>query len=71
VIVSCTGASVSHTVINGRLLMKDKKLIGIDEDALMKQAQAVYERFLSFHQEYDRYNRPPHIYFPPSYRYMD
>jgi hypothetical protein len=42
---------LSHTVINGNMLMRDKKLIGIDEDTLMKKGQAVYKRFLNFHRE--------------------
>jgi hypothetical protein len=51
--------------------MKDKKLIGIDEDALMKHAQAVYERFIGFYQDFDRYNRPVRTFFPPSYEYAE
>jgi alkyl sulfatase BDS1-like metallo-beta-lactamase superfamily hydrolase len=50
--------------------MKDKKLIGIDEGALMRKAQAVYERYLNFYHENDRYQRPLEAFFPPSYRYL-
>jgi cytosine/adenosine deaminase-related metal-dependent hydrolase len=70
-IISCTGNNVSHTVINGKTLMKDKKLIGIDEDDLMKQAQIVYERFLSLYEQYDRLNRPKETFFPPAFRFME
>jgi cytosine/adenosine deaminase-related metal-dependent hydrolase len=69
-IVSCTGYNVSHTIINGKILMKDKKLIGIDENELMKKAQPVYERFLHLYQEYDQQNRPIETFFPPTYKYI-
>jgi cytosine/adenosine deaminase-related metal-dependent hydrolase len=69
-VISCTGNNVSHTIINGKMLMKDKKLIGIDEDALMKKAQAVYERCLNFYHEHDRYNRPLEAFFPPTFKYL-
>jgi cytosine/adenosine deaminase-related metal-dependent hydrolase len=68
-LISCAGSNVSHTIINGKLLMQDKKLVGIDEDVLMKEAQAVYERFLNFHHEYDRLKRPLEAFFPPTFPY--
>ncbi|MFD0619900.1 chlorohydrolase family protein [Paenibacillus sp. GCM10027629] len=70
-IVSCTGSNVTHTIINGKMLMKNKKLLGIDEDLLMKKAQVVLEKFLNLYQEYDQYNRPKEAFFPPSYQFMD
>ena len=69
-VISCTGNNVSHTIINGKTLMKDKKLIGIDEGALMQKAQAVYDRCLNFYHEHDRYNRPLEAFFPPTYKYL-
>jgi cytosine/adenosine deaminase-related metal-dependent hydrolase len=69
-VISCTGNNVSHTIINGKMLMKDKKLIGIDEGALMQKAQAVYERYLNFYHEHDRHNRPLEAFFPPTYGYL-
>jgi cytosine/adenosine deaminase-related metal-dependent hydrolase len=70
-IISCTGNNVSHTIINGKMLMKDKKLVNIDENDLMKQAQIVYERFLSLYEQYDQFNRPKETFFPPAFRYME
>lgn len=66
-VMSCTGNNISHTIINGLMLMKDKQLVNIDEKALMRKAQATYERFLHLYEAYDSRQRPLHTLFPPTY----
>lgn len=65
-IVSCTGANVSNTIINGRFVMKDNKLVGIDETKLLSDGQRVYDKFLSLYEEYDAKGRSFESFFPPS-----
>lgn len=67
IIMSCTGNNVTHTIIDGELLMQDKKLIGIDEETLLADAQRVYERFLSNYDTYDLHGRNRGLFFPKTY----
>lgn len=67
IIMSCTGNNVTHTIIDGKLLMQDKKLIGIDEETLLADAQRVYERFLSNYDTYDLHGRSRGLFFPKTY----
>ncbi len=40
---STNGMCVKHTIINGKLVMKDRKLITLDEDNIRKEAVAFYK----------------------------
>jgi len=40
IVFGMNGRSVTTTVCNGKILMKDRKLLGIDEKALMKECRA-------------------------------
>ena len=66
-IMSCTGNHITHTIIDGKLLMKDKKLIGINEGQLLSDAQHIYERFLSNYDTYDLHGRSRNLFFPKTY----
>ena len=70
-LVSTVGKNVSHTVIDGKLLMKDHRLLYVDECALMRRAQIVYEKYLDLFEEYDVEKRPRHLFFTPSFPYAD
>ncbi|PKM86314.1 MAG: hypothetical protein CVU85_08310 [Firmicutes bacterium HGW-Firmicutes-10] len=65
-LVSCVGNNVKHTIIDGITRMKDRVVIGIDEPALKKEAQRVFEKYLSLFQEYDAQGRPLSYFCPPS-----
>lgn len=65
-IVSCTGANVTNTIINGKFVMRDKHLIGIDEEKLLAEGQKVYNKFLSLYEEYDAKGRSFQSFFPDS-----
>jgi cytosine/adenosine deaminase-related metal-dependent hydrolase len=67
-IMSCVGNNVTHTIVNGKMLMRDRRLLGIDERALLGRAQEVYERFLHLYQAYDEQQRPIETFFPPEFR---
>ena len=65
-LVSCVGNNVKHTIINGVTRMKDRKIIGLDEEALKKDAQRVYEKFLTLFGKYDANKRSLDELCPPS-----
>lgn len=65
-IVSCVGNNVKHTIIDGVTRMKDRKVIGLDEEKLKKDAQRVYEKFLSLFGKFDAKKRPLSEFCPPS-----
>ncbi len=66
-IMSCTGHNVRHTIINGRTVMKDRMIPSLDEAKLKREAQQVYEKFVSLYGEFDAFHRPTDTFFPPSF----
>lgn len=65
-IVSCVGNNVKHTIIDGVTRMKDRKVIGLDEEKLKRDAQRVYEKFLSLFGKFDANNHSLNELCPPS-----
>jgi cytosine/adenosine deaminase-related metal-dependent hydrolase len=45
-VYNATGADVADVVVSGRLVMEDRKMLTIDEAAVLDNAQAVYQRFV-------------------------
>jgi cytosine/adenosine deaminase-related metal-dependent hydrolase len=37
-----SGRDVDHVMVNGKLVMKDRKAVQVDEDAILQQADAVF-----------------------------
>ena len=44
VVESACGADVCHTIVDGRLVMKDRELLTLDEDRIRFEAQRAFER---------------------------
>lgn len=65
---SCNGSHVTHTIIDGKMLMKDRVLLDIDEQKLLKDAQNVYDKFIRLYSEYDVEHRNSNVFFPDSYK---
>ena len=65
-VVSCVGNNVTHAVINGVVRMKDRKIPGLDEEALKRDAQRVYDRFLTLYGKYEAHGRTLEELCPPS-----
>lgn len=63
---SCNGNHVTHTIINGHMLMKDRALIQVDEAKLIKDAQRIFDRFVSYYRDYDVEHRSIETFFPAS-----
>jgi len=41
---SASGADVRHTIVNGKLLMKDRELLTIDRERVRREAEALFEK---------------------------
>lgn len=65
---SCNGNHVKHTIINGVVRMKDRKLINFDEQKILEEAQESFERFINLYKEFDVFERDVNITYPPTYK---
>jgi cytosine/adenosine deaminase-related metal-dependent hydrolase len=45
-VYNATGGDVADVTVSGRLVMRDRKLLTIDESQVLENAQAVYSRFV-------------------------
>lgn len=62
-----SGASVRTVIVNGRTIMDDRRIPGVDVDALRARAQAYFARYKAAYTERDYLRRPPDELFPPSF----
>ena len=66
-IMNTTGANVRDVVINGRFVMQDYTIPGIDTQRLIEEAQGCFNQFKAMHSSYDKQNRPAETFFPDSF----
>ena len=66
-ILNTTGANVRDVVINGRFVMRDYTIPGIDTQQLIAEAQGCFNQFKAMHSDYDVQNRPTETFFPTSF----
>lgn len=66
-IMSCTGWDVTDTIVNGKFLMKNRVLLGINEHDLLSEGQQVYDKFINLYSKYDYKNRNIETFFPPTF----
>ena len=65
-IMNTTGANVKHVFVNGRQVVKDHKVLAVeDEPRLREKAQDCFDRYRNAWQAYDVENRPADVFFPP------
>ena len=67
-VLNASGADVKTSIINGRIVMQDRKISGIDVDAMHEQAQNYFEKMKHAYSERDYLRRPVETLFPPSFR---
>ncbi|NRQ33670.1 amidohydrolase family protein [Nonomuraea sp. NN258] len=67
-LMNCSGADVSTVVIDGRIVMRDRVIPGVDEAAFTARAQAYFERMKDAYSVRDEQRRPADELFPPSFR---
>ncbi|MEZ0075397.1 chlorohydrolase family protein [Planotetraspora sp. GP83] len=63
-----TGACVRTVVVNGRAVVRDGAIPGLDVAALREAAQACFDRYRTSFSERDHRRREPGELFPPSFR---
>ena len=62
-----SGHDVKMSIINGRTVMKDRKIEGVDLEALKEQAQRYYDKMKMGYQERDGFHIPTEKLFRTSY----
>lgn len=62
-----TGAQVRTVIINGRTVMEDRRIPGVDEAALREQAQRYFAAYKRAYTTRDYLRRAPDDLFPPSF----
>ena len=63
-----TGANVRTVIINGRTVMRDRQIPGVDEVAMRERAQRFFEEYKRAYTARDFRRREPDELFPPSFR---
>nr|WP_063791999.1 amidohydrolase family protein [Nonomuraea pusilla] len=67
-LMNCTGADVSTVVIDGRTVMRDRVIPGVDEESARLRAQRCFETMKVAYSERDHLRRDPSALFPGSFR---
>lgn len=67
-LMNCTGANVATVIVDGRVVMDQGVLPGVDEAAMRARAQAYFEAMKAAYGERDYRRRPAAELFPPSFR---
>lgn len=67
IIMNTTGANVRDVVINGRFVMQDYQIPGLDVENLMEDAQVCFDQFKNMYSTYDQHQRPASTFFPDSF----
>jgi hypothetical protein len=66
-LLNCTGADVRTVIVNGRVVMKDRQVPGIDEEKMRVRAQGYFGKMKAAYSERDYRRRPTAELFPPSF----
>jgi 5-methylthioadenosine/S-adenosylhomocysteine deaminase len=69
--ISASGKDVRTSIINGQVVMKDRKIEGIDFDELQKQGQAYYDKMKLGYCERDYQHLPQEKLFPSSFQVIE
>lgn len=67
-LMNCSGADVATVVIDGRVVMRDGVIPGVDEAGFRARAQDYFERMKAAYSVRDHRRRPAEELFPPSFR---
>ncbi|MDB5531046.1 MAG: N-ethylammeline chlorohydrolase [Devosia sp.] len=66
--MNCTGADISTVIINGRTVMEDRNLPGVDAEAMSQRLKEYYATMKAGYSERDYQRRPVDEIFPPTFR---
>lgn len=61
------GQHVRHVVVDGRFVVRDGRVPGVDVDAMRTRAQGLFDAYRGSFTERDALGRPPETLMPPSF----
>ncbi len=64
----CTGANVRTVIVNGRVVMEDRELPGVDAEAMRRRVNDYFAVMKAAYAERDYMRRSTSEIFPPSFR---
>jgi cytosine/adenosine deaminase-related metal-dependent hydrolase len=67
-IMNANGAQVSTVIVDGRTVVENGGVPGVDIEAMRQQAQAYFETYKAAYSGWDHLRRPTDVLFPPSFR---
>lgn len=70
-LISGNGRDCCLVVIDGRIVMRDRTIPGVDRKALQRRAQAQYDKLRASYPECTLGHPPLHAIFPPSFARLD
>jgi 8-oxoguanine deaminase len=66
--MNCTGADIRSVIINGRMVMEDQVVAGIEAEAMRQRLKGYYATMKAGYSERDHLRRPTGEIFPPTFR---
>jgi cytosine/adenosine deaminase-related metal-dependent hydrolase len=67
-VMNASGAQVKTVIVDGRTVVEDGMVPGVDVEAMRRRAQAYFETYKAAYSEWDYLRRPTDVLFPPSFR---
>ena len=67
-ILNASGAHVKTVIIDGRSVVEDGTLPGIDVASMRQRAQSYFQAYRAAYREWDYLGRPSEVLFPPTFR---
>jgi cytosine/adenosine deaminase-related metal-dependent hydrolase len=67
-VLNANGAQVKTVIVDGRTVVEDGAVPGLDVEPMRRRAQAYFERYKAAYSEWDYLRRPTDVLFPPSFR---
>jgi cytosine/adenosine deaminase-related metal-dependent hydrolase len=67
---NATGPSVRTVIVDGRTIMENRRIAGVDTDALHSRVQRLFDRYRESFMERDYRHRPAEQLFPSSFPIM-
>jgi cytosine/adenosine deaminase-related metal-dependent hydrolase len=67
-VLSASGACVKTVIVDGRTLVEDGAVPGVDVEQMRHRAQRYFDKYVAAYSEWDYLRRPAHTLFPPTFR---
>lgn len=70
-ILNAGGAQVKTVIVDGRTVVEDGVVPGVDTEAMRRRAQEYFERYKAAYSAWDYRRRPTDVLFPSSFRTVE